>query len=102
MGRVGRTNQKVPSEWPAIFADDWPPCHIQIIASREVSGRAMRRAESLSLKTWILFTNRMMTAVSSTLTISKGAMAKNLPHGILLMAGFSAGAAGLQHKTRGS
>ena len=46
MGRVGRTNQKVPSACPAIFPDGCPPFHIPIIASRDVSGTAISSAES--------------------------------------------------------
>lgn len=86
MGRVGRTNQKVPSAWPAILSPDWPARCIHIIARSEVSGRAMSRAERRSLYSWTLVTMRMMTAVRMTLKMSKAEKAKTLSHGIDFMA----------------
>lgn len=89
IGRVGSTNQKVPSEWPAIFSVGWRAWCIQIMASREVSGSAMSKAESLSLKTCTLLTIKMITAVSRTFTKSCGVKAKILLQGICDMVGFS-------------
>lgn len=47
----------------------------------------MRRAESLSLKSWIFVTKRMMRAVMRIFTRSKGVRVRILLHGTLLMGG---------------
>ena len=46
IGKVGSTNQNVLSAWFASRWEDWPAWCIQAMATSEVSGRAISKADS--------------------------------------------------------
>ena len=85
IGRVGRTNQKVPSAWLARRSEDCLAWCIQIIASSEVNGSAISRAESRSLTSWTLFTITMIRALRRIFPTSSGVKLRILSQGMRFM-----------------
>src|SRR5690606_2830513 len=87
IGRVGRTNQKVPSAWFAMRSGSpgRSTC-IQTIAMSEVMGSAITRAESRSLTCWVLVTSTITAAETTSFTTSIAVTRNTCSQGILLMA----------------